>query len=117
MQIRSNSFYTLHTMKTMISSSGNSLESPFDLRFGRAAWFCLFDETTGKASFFQNDYKDEFQGVGGKVVEKAVELGVTKVMSGDFGPKAKDLLERFNIQMVIIPDETKRIADIVEKLK
>ena len=101
----------------MISSSGDSLESPFDLRFGRAAWFCLFDETTGKTSFFQNENKDEFQGAGGKVVEMAVALGVTKVISGDFGPKAKDLLDRFNIQMVIIPDENSRIADIVAKLK
>ena len=100
----------------MISSSGNSLESDFDLRFGRAAWFCLLDESTGRTSFFENDYKDEFHGAGGKVVEKAVDLGVTKVISGDFGPKAKDLLDRFNIQMVIIPDETHTIADIISKL-
>lgn len=103
-------------MKTMISSSGDSLESQFDLRFGRAAWFCLLDESTGKTSFFENPYKDEFHGAGGKVVEKVVDLGVTKVISGDFGPKAKDLLDRFNIQMVIIPDETRTIADIISKL-
>ncbi len=47
-------------------------------------------------------YSTTSQGAGGKVVETAIELGVTKVISGDFGPKAKDLLEKFNIQMVIL---------------
>jgi predicted Fe-Mo cluster-binding NifX family protein len=104
-------------MKTMISSSGNSLESPFDLRFGRAGWFCLYDEKTGETTFFQNEYKEAFHGAGGKVVEKAIDLGATKVISGDFGPKAKELLDRFNIQMVIIPDDTQTIASIINKLK
>jgi predicted Fe-Mo cluster-binding NifX family protein len=104
-------------MKTIISSSGNSLKSPFDLRFGRAGWFCLFDEETGETSFFENEYKDEFHGAGGKVVEKVVEMGVSRVISGDFGPRAKEMLNRFNIQMVIIPDENQTIASIIAKLK
>lgn len=101
----------------MISSSGNNLKSPFDLRFGRASWFCLYDEETGETSFFQNEYKEEFHGAGGKVVEKAVDLGATKVISGDFGPKTKELLERFSIQMVIIPDETQTIGSIIDRIK
>jgi predicted Fe-Mo cluster-binding NifX family protein len=104
-------------MKTLISSSGNNLKSPFDLRFGRAGWFCLLDEETGKTTFFQNAFKDEIQGAGGKVVEKVVELGVTKVISGDFGPKAKELLDKFNIQMVIIPGDTQTIEEIISKIK
>ncbi|MFH0758512.1 MAG: NifB/NifX family molybdenum-iron cluster-binding protein [Bacteroidota bacterium] len=104
-------------MKTIISSTGNKLSSPFDLRFGRAGWFCLFDEETGETSFFQNEFKEASQGAGGKVVEKVVELGVGKVISGDFGPKAKDLLDRFHIQMVIIPDGTQKIEEIIAQLK
>jgi len=104
-------------MKTIISSTGDNLKSPFDLRFGRAGWFCLLNEETGETSFFENEYKDEYHGVGGKVVEKVVELGVTKVISGDFGPKAKDLLEKFNIQMVIIPDDNQMVDEIIAKLK
>ena len=104
-------------MKTIISSSGGKLNSEFDLRFGRAAWFCLFDEESKKVEFFKNEFKDAAQGAGGKVVEKAVGLGVTKAISGDFGPKAKDLLERFKVQMVILPDEGLTIQDIINKLK
>jgi predicted Fe-Mo cluster-binding NifX family protein len=104
-------------MKTIISASGNTLNSRFDLRFGRAAWFCLLDEESGETTFYPNEFRDADHGAGGKVVEKVVGQGVEKVISGDFGPKARDLLERFNIQMVIIDDETLTIKDIVERIK
>ena len=37
----SNQPHKFNNMKTMISSEGNSPKSTFDLRFGRAGWFCL----------------------------------------------------------------------------
>ena len=104
-------------MKTLISSEGNELKSAFDLRFGRAAWFCLLDEADGKTTFFENEFKDESQGAGGKVIEKAIDMGVTKVISGDFGPKAKDLLKKFKVQMVILPEGNKSIEEIITLLK
>lgn len=104
-------------MNTIISSTGNKLTSQFDLRFGRAAWFCLLDETSGKTSFHQNGSQEASHGAGTRAAEKAIELGATKVISGDFGPKAKELLEKFNIQMVIISDDTYSIDDIVQRIK
>jgi predicted Fe-Mo cluster-binding NifX family protein len=104
-------------MKTLISSTGNKLDSGFDLRFGRAGWFCLLDEETGETSFYENENKDANHGAGTKVVEKVVELGATRVISGDFGPKAKELLEKFNIQMVLLSDDSKSIADIADGIK
>lgn len=104
-------------MKTLISSEGNNLKSSFDLRFGRASWFCLVDDKSGDTLFYENEFKEANHGAGGKVVEKAIELGVTRVISGDFGPKAKDLLEKFKIQMVILPDNNRNIKDIIAKLK
>ena len=104
-------------MKTVITATGNELSSLFDKRFGRAAWFCILDEETGKTEFHNNESKDAQGGAGTKTVEKMVELGVTKVISGDFGPKAKDLLDKFNIQMVIIQDDELSIDDIIRKIK
>ena len=104
-------------MKTIITSTGNKVNSHFDLRFGRAGWFCLLDEESGRTNFYENEYKDAMQGAGSKVVEKVVELGVGKVISGDFGPKAKELLDRFNIQMVILSDSSLNVQDIINKIK
>ena len=104
-------------MKTLISSTGNNLDSGFDLRFGRAGWFCLLDEETGETSFYENENKEASHGAGTKAVEKVVELGATRVISGDFGPKAKELLEKFNIQMVLLSDDSKSISDIADGIK
>lgn len=96
---------------------GNKEGSIFDLRFARAGWFCLLDEENGKTTFHRNDFQDATQGAGTKVVEKLIELGASKVISGDFGPKAKELLDRFHIQMVILSDNTLTIKDIIRKIK
>ena len=103
-------------MKTVITSSGNKLSSSFDQRFGRAAWFCILDEESGKTSFVENSHIDAAHGAGSKVAEMMVELGVGKAISGDFGPRAKELLERFNIQMVIINDGNLTVKEIIKKL-
>lgn len=103
-------------METVITSKGNELESLFDLRFGRAGWFCLFDEDTGKTKFLENEFKEATGGAGTKAAEKMIELGIKKIISGDFGPKAKELLDKFNIQLVVIQDENQKIKDIIHQL-
>jgi predicted Fe-Mo cluster-binding NifX family protein len=103
-------------MKTVITSTGKKLDATFDLRFGRAAWFCLLDEESGSTTFIENEQAEAFHGAGSKVAEKMVELGVGKVISGDFGPKAKEMLEKFNIQMVILNDEKLTIREIIKKM-
>ena len=104
-------------MKTLISSTGNTLDSSFDLRFGRARWFCLLNEENGETSFYENDNAETSHGAGTKAVEKLMDLGATRVISGDFGPKAKELLEKFNIQMVLLSDDSRSIADIIDSIK
>ncbi len=104
-------------MKTIITSTSNSLDAAFDKRFGRAAWFCIFDTTSEEATFVENENANDSNGAGTKVAEKVVEWNVTKVISGDFGPKAKELLDKFDIQMVIIQEDDLTIEEIIQKLK
>ncbi|WP_372645523.1 NifB/NifX family molybdenum-iron cluster-binding protein [Ancylomarina sp.] len=101
--------------KTVITSLGNELTSQFDKRFGRAEWFCVFDSETKGSSFIKNDFADSNHGAGTKAAELMVELKADKIISGDFGPKAKELLEKLNIQMVVIQDSTS-IQNIVERI-
>ena len=104
-------------MKTVITSQGNNPTAQFDLRFGRAAYFCVLDETTGETQFIENQHAEAQGGAGTKAAEKMVELGVNKIISGDFGPKAKDLIGKFNIQMVILRDDSNTVQNIIDKLK
>lgn len=103
-------------MKTVITAEGNNSASRFDRRFGRAAWFCLYDDITGETTFIQNDNINASGGAGTKSAEKMVEIDAQKVISGDFGPKAKDLLNKFNIQMVIMQEDDLTIEKIISKL-
>ena len=104
-------------MKMAITSTGNNLESRFDLRFGRTAWFCIYDKESETIQFVENENKDSMGGAGTKTAEMVAELGVKQVISGDFGPKAKSLLERFEIQMIILNEENNTIQNILAKLK
>ena len=102
---------------TIITSSGNSVSSEFDRRFGRAAWFCAYNEETGEVKFYENKFVNATQGAGTRVAERMVELEAVKIISGDFGPKAKDLLDRFGIQLIIIQDTQISVQDIINRIK
>lgn len=104
-------------MKMLITSTGNSLDSKLDLRFGRAAWFCVYNAETNKTEFLENENLNAQGGAGTKTAEKVAELGVNRVISGDFGPKAKSLLERFKIQMIIMNEDNKTVQEIIDKIQ
>lgn len=104
-------------MKAIITSTGDQLTSKFDLRFGRAGWFCVYDKETKTTNFIENSFKNSNGGAGTKTSEMAAELGATQVISGHFGPKAQDMLERLKIQMVTMDDEELKVEDIIEKLE
>jgi predicted Fe-Mo cluster-binding NifX family protein len=104
-------------MKTIITSSGKKTSSAFDLRFGRAAWFCLYDHETENTTFHENYHVDDGHGAGQKAAELVFELGADRVISGDFGPKAKDILDRLKVQMVIIENDNQSVGDVIKKLK
>lgn len=104
-------------MKTVITSSGDNLQSLFDMRFGRAAFFCVTSPECETIEFVENSNNEDGSGAGIKVAERLIELGVKRVVSGDFGPKAKELLDKFNVQMVILQNAGATVEDIIEKMK
>lgn len=104
-------------MKIVITATKNDLNAPFDLRFGRCAYFCLYDQEKDQVVFIENEYANAANAAGTKAAERLIELSVEKVISGDFGPKAKELLDRFNMQMIILPDNGQTVADILKNFK
>jgi predicted Fe-Mo cluster-binding NifX family protein len=104
-------------MKTVITAMEDKALAQFDKRFGRAEWFCVYNEETNTTEFIKNNNVDATNGAGVKAAEKMVELEVQKIISGDFGPKAKELLDKFSIQMVIVNDSDITIEEIISKLK
>jgi predicted Fe-Mo cluster-binding NifX family protein len=96
-------------MKTLITSNDQTLSSTMDKRLGRAHWFCIYDEELKESTFQINPNIDS-------TAELIIELGVKKVISGHFGPKAKEMLEKFDIQMIEVDDDNITIEELISRL-
>jgi predicted Fe-Mo cluster-binding NifX family protein len=90
-------------MKIIITVSGNTLESPFDARFGRAASFCLVDTETNQWDHFENPALTASGGAGVQAAQFAAKKEAEAVISGAFGPNAYDTLAAAGIKMFLAP--------------
>lgn len=101
-------------MKLAISVSGDTLDSAFDARFGRAASFCVVDAETGAWTTHANPALAAAGGAGVQAAQFIVKLGAQAVVSGAYGPKAYEALSAAAIPMFLAPtNEERSAADIL----
>lgn len=100
-------------MKIAITSLEKNTKSKMDPRFGRGANFAVYDTDTKEFNFYENKAKDADGGAGPKAAEQIAELGINKLLSSDFGPKAKSALDSFGIEMVLYSNEVKTVEEIL----
>ena len=87
-------------MKLAISRQGQDVNSPIDLRFGRARYFRIVDTETGQQTMLDNaSAANAAQGAGLQTVQTLARLGVQTVLTGHVGPKAWSALQAANIQV------------------
>ncbi len=103
-------------MKAAITSTGNSLNSKMDQHFGRCAYFVIYDTESDGYEFIPNTGKDAPEGAGPAAAQLVASRNVKKVISGEFGIKIKSLLDRLNIQIIVLKEPEKTIGQIVELL-
>lgn len=101
-------------MKIAITSTGNSLESKLDDRFGRCSYFVIYDKETKSVEYILNPNKTVDEGAGPASVQLIANKNVEKVISGEFGVKIKQLLDSLKIQMIIIKEDNKTIKEIID---
>lgn len=100
-------------MKVAITSTGDTLTSTLDNRFGRCSYFAIYDIATNQTEFIQNPNKESTSGAGPASVQLIASKGVKKVISGEFGGKVKTILEGLQIQMILFNEPEKSIQDIL----
>jgi predicted Fe-Mo cluster-binding NifX family protein len=82
------------------STSGETLESPLDLRFGRAPKFLVYDLDSGTYEVVDNRQNvDAAQGAGIQSSETVARLGVKSIVTGHCGPKAFRVLQAAGIKV------------------
>jgi predicted Fe-Mo cluster-binding NifX family protein len=104
-------------MKVAITSTGNSLESTIDQRFGRCAFFVIYDTETGGVEILPNPNRDAQEGAGPASVQLVASRDVAKIISGEFGVKIKSLLDSLRIQMVVYKEPEKTVQSVIDMLK
>ncbi|HOW25539.1 MAG TPA: NifB/NifX family molybdenum-iron cluster-binding protein [Bacteroidales bacterium] len=103
-------------MKIAITSQGNSLESLIDQRFGRCAYFVVYDTESRAMEYIPNPNREVEEGAGPASVQLVASRNISKIISGEFGMKIKPLLDSLNIQMIVVKNPNKTIHEIIEML-
>lgn len=103
-------------MKVAITSTGNNLGSKLDQRFGRCAFFVIYDNETKGMEFLPNPNKDALEGAGPASVQLVAGRDVNKIISGEFGIKIKSLLDSLKIQMIVLKEPERTIQEIIDML-
>ena len=102
-------------MKIAITSSGNTTAAKLDRRFGRCAFFAIYDTENKTVDFIENTAKDAAEGAGPAAVAIVARHQVSKIISGEFGFKIKSMLDDLKIQMVMLKEDV-AIQEIIELL-
>ncbi len=103
-------------MKVAITSTGNTLDSTLDQRFGRCTCFVIYNTETKGIEFIPNPNRDAQEGAGPASVQIVASKGVEKVISGEFGFKIKSLFDSLKIQMIVLKEQEKKISEIIDML-
>ena len=103
-------------MKVAITSTGNTLDSKLDQRFGRCTCFVIYNTETKGIEFIPNPNRDAQEGAGPASVQIVASKGVEKVISGEFGFKIKSLFDSLKIQMIVLKEPEKKISEIIDML-
>lgn len=85
-----------------ISSQGPGLDSPVDLRFGRAAGFVVVDTDSGDHRYEDNEQNLQLaQGAGIQAAQNVARTGAGAVITGHVGPKAYLALDKGGIKIFL----------------
>lgn len=102
-------------MKIAISSSGKTLDSPLDPRFGRCAWFLVIDPADMSYEAFDNQNAAQSSGAGIQAAQFLADKNVSAVITGHVGPNAAQTLSAAGIE--IFAQQQGTIREVLDSYK
>ena len=103
-------------MKIGISSLGETLASEVDVRFGRAAYFIIYNTDDGSFSCVDNAQNVEsMQGAGIQAAQNVINTGVQAVITPNCGPKAFRVLSSEGVKIFSCGEG--KIKDTIDDFK
>jgi predicted Fe-Mo cluster-binding NifX family protein len=98
-------------MKILIATEGKTLDSRVSKRFGKAEWYLIVDSDTKEVALFPNLTIEHHH----DIIPRAVDRGVSAVITGDIGPQSFELLSYHKLQIALAHAMSAR--DAIERLK
>ena len=86
-------------IKICLSSTGETLDSQVDPRFGRCQYFLIVDKKTGKFKSIANKGVEISQGAGISAAQIVVNEGIKAIITGNIGPNASMVLNQAGIEV------------------
>jgi predicted Fe-Mo cluster-binding NifX family protein len=102
-------------MKIAITSTGKTLDSQVDPRFGRAACFVIVETETMEFSTIENENVAAAGGAGISSAKIVIDAGVQAALTGNCGPNAQRTLSTGGIKLYT--GVTGTVAEAIELLK
>jgi predicted Fe-Mo cluster-binding NifX family protein len=102
-------------MKIAITSTGKTLDSQVDPRFGRAACFIIVDTETMDFNIIENENIAASGGAGINSAKVVIDTGAEAILTGNCGPNAERTLTAAGVKLYT--GATGTIAEAIELLK
>ena len=99
-------------MKIAITSTGGSLTAQMDSRFGRCAYFVIYDTETKKFNAFSNPASAFSGGAGPAAARELVKNKVDVLITGNVGTNAEQALNAAGIKVVTTLTGT--VQDVID---
>ena len=86
-------------MKIAVASSGKTLDSPVDPRFGRCPYFLVADSETEEFEAIENKAGQAARGAGISAAQVIANKKVGAAIAGNFGPNAVNVLTSSGVKI------------------
>ncbi|MGM0365338.1 MAG: NifB/NifX family molybdenum-iron cluster-binding protein [Actinomycetota bacterium] len=102
-------------MIVALSSTGTSLESNVDARFGRCPFFIFYDTENDSFEHLSNEARGAMGGAGIQTGQEIARRGAKAVITGNVGPNAFRVLSAAGIK--VYSGVSGKVSEAVEKFK
>ncbi len=104
-------------MKVAITSTGDSLDSKVDVRFGRAKGFIIYDLDSNNYTYIENAQGlSLMKGAGIQTAQNVVSHGVQAIITGHIGPKAYQVLGAAGVDVFLVSEDS-TVKQAIEDFK